>query len=191
MISKTYNLYRWKYLIDCTYQAREKVLIKIQWGDGQMRNEPLKLTLIIISTTILLYHTFHLFYLWSEIPNTIAIHFSKGEPDQWGSKYFLFIMPIVSILTWFLIRLVAKKPEKLNYVNLTEGNKEIQYAKADKVMVLIQHLGSITFIFANEAFLRNAVGMESRLPFSMAIVLLCICFMAPIYHLFWAATLKN
>ncbi|MGE6753720.1 DUF1648 domain-containing protein [Rossellomorea sp. NPDC071047] len=156
-----------------------------------MRKDPLKLTLIIISTTILLYHTFHLFYLWSEIPNTIAIHFSKGEPDHWGSKYFLFIMPIVSILTWFLIGLLVKKPEKLNYVNLTEGKKKIQYVKAEKVMVLIQYMGAVTFLFANEAFLRNAVGMESRLPFSIALTLLCICFIAPIYHLFWAATLKN
>lgn len=156
-----------------------------------MRNEPLKFTLILLSTTILLYHTFHFVYLWSEIPDTIPIHFSKGEPDQWGSKYFLFIMPIVSILTWFLIGLVANKPEKLNYVHLTEGNKKIQYVKAEKVMVLIQHMGAVTFLFANEAFLRNAVGMESRLPFSIALVLLAICFIAPIYHLFWAATLKN
>ncbi|MHA7136664.1 DUF1648 domain-containing protein [Rossellomorea arthrocnemi] len=156
-----------------------------------MRNEPLKLPLILLSTTILLYHTFHLFYLWSEIPDTIAIHFNKGEPDQWGSKNILFIMPIVSTLIWFLIRLLAKKPEKLNYVNLTEGNKKIQYVKAEKVMVLIQYMGAVTFIFANEAFLRNAVGMESRLPFSIALGLLCICFIAPIYHLFWAATLKN
>ncbi|MFI8575331.1 DUF1648 domain-containing protein [Rossellomorea aquimaris] len=156
-----------------------------------MRNEPLKLTLILLSTTILLYHTFHLFYLWSEIPDTIAIHFSKGEPDQWGSKYFLFIMPIVSILIWFFIGLLAKKPEKLNYVNLTEENKKVQYVKAEKVMVFIQYMGAVTIIFANEAFLRNAVGMESGFPFSIAIVLLAICFMAPIYHLFWAATLKN
>ncbi|MGG1629530.1 DUF1648 domain-containing protein [Rossellomorea sp. NRS-1567] len=156
-----------------------------------MRNEPLKLTLILISTTILLYHAFHLFYLWSEIPDTIAIHFSKGEPDQWGSKYILFIMPIVSILTWFLIGLFVKKPEKLNYVNLTEENKEIQYIKVKKVMLVIQYLGTITFAFTNEAALRNAVGMESGLPSSIAIVLLCICFIAPIYHLFWAATLKN
>ncbi|MGM0840194.1 MAG: DUF1648 domain-containing protein [Bacillota bacterium] len=178
-------------MIDCTYQAREKVFIKIQWGDGQMRNEPLKITLIIISTTILFYHTFHLFYLWSEIPNSIAIHFSKGEPDHWGSKYTLFIMPIVSILTWFLIGLLVKKPEKLNYVHLTEENKEIQYVKAEKVMLVIQYLGSLSFVFTNEAALRNAVGMESGLPFSIAIVLLCICFVAPIYQLFWAATLKD
>ncbi|WRP07441.1 DUF1648 domain-containing protein [Rossellomorea aquimaris] len=156
-----------------------------------MRNEPLKLTLILISTTILFYHTFHLLYLWSEIPNTIAIHFNKGEPDHWGSKYILFIMPIVSVLTWLLIGLLVKKPENLNYVNLTEENKEIQYIKAKKVMLVIQYLGSLTFVSANEAALRNAVGMDSRLPFSIAVVLLCICFIAPIYHLFWAATLKN
>ncbi len=156
-----------------------------------MKIEPFKWTLIIISTTTLIYHAFHIFSLWSEIPNTIAIHFSKGEPDHWGSKYFLFLMPIVSILTWFLIGFLAKKPEKLNYIHLTEENKNRQYGKAERVLVLIQYLGSLIFVFANEAFLKDAVGMKSGLPYSITMVLLVICLVAPIYHLFWAATLKQ
>ncbi|MCR8848060.1 DUF1648 domain-containing protein [Rossellomorea sp. SC111] len=156
-----------------------------------MRNELLKCTLIIISITILFYHIVHLFSLWSEVPRTIPIHFSKGEPDQWGSKYLLFIMPVVSILIWFFMGLLAKRPEKLNYVNLTEENKHRQYVKAEKGMVVIQYLSLMIFEFANEAFLRNAVGMDSSLPFSIALALMAICFLAPIYHLFWAARLKK
>ncbi|CAN7527644.1 DUF1648 domain-containing protein [Rossellomorea sp. LjRoot5] len=155
-----------------------------------MRTETFKWMLVIISITILIYHVFHLFSLWSEIPNTIPIHFSKGKPDHWGSRYFLFIMPAVSLVIWFLIGLVVKKPEKLNYVNLTEENRQLQYVKAEKGMVVIQYLGSLVFVCANEATLRNAVGMESSLPYSIAIMLLAICFFVPIYHLFWAAMLK-
>jgi hypothetical protein len=155
-----------------------------------MKNKPLKFTLIIISTSILIYHGFNIFHLWSDIPNQIAIHFSNEQPDNWGSKYFLFIMPIISFFFWLLIQILIRKPEKLNYVNLTEKNKEIQYLKAEKVMLLIQYLGSITFIFANEAFLRSAVGMETTLPLSIAIVLLAVCIISPLYLLFWGATLK-
>jgi hypothetical protein len=155
-----------------------------------MKNKPFKFTLIVISTSILFYHGFNLFHLWSDIPNKIAIHFSNDQPDNWDSKYFLFIMPIVSVFFWLLIQILVRKPEKLNYVNLTEKNKEIQYLKAEKVMLLIQYLGSITFIFANEAFLRSAVGMETTMPLSIAIVLLAICIISPLYLLFWGATLK-
>ncbi|MBW3112422.1 DUF1648 domain-containing protein [Bacillus sp. MCCB 382] len=145
----------------------------------------------MISTTILIYHAFHLFSLWPEIPATIAIHFSHGEPDYWGSKYILFLMPIVSLLIWFLIGFLVRNPEKLNYIHLTEENENIQYEQAERVLVLIQYLGSLTFVFSNEALLHEAVGMESSWPFSIAIVLLGICFVTPIYHLFWAATLKK
>jgi hypothetical protein len=159
-------------------------------GKIKMKNKPFKLTLTIISISIFLYHGFNLFYLWSDIPNQIAIHFSNDQPDNWGSKYFLLIMPIISILFWLLLQLLVRKPEKLNYVNLTERNKEIQFLKAEKVMLLIQSLGSISFLFANEAFLRSAIGMEITLPLSIAIVLLAICMIAPLYLLFWSATLK-
>ncbi|MDX8342551.1 MULTISPECIES: hypothetical protein [Bacillaceae] len=79
----------------------------------------------------------------------------------------------------------------MNYIHLTEENENIQYEQAERVLVLIQYLGSLTFVFSNEALLHEAVGMESSWPFSIAIVLLGICFVTPIYHLFWAATLKK
>ena len=157
-----------------------------------MRVRSLNLRLIIISVAIFIfiYHGFNLIYLWSDIPNQIAIHYSNGEPDNWGTKFILFIMPIISVLIWFFMGLLVKSPEKLNYVNLTEDNKKNQYSKAEKVTLLIQYFGSTTFILANEALLRNAIGMESTLPFSIAIILLAMCFIAPIYLLFWSATLR-
>ncbi|NMH68252.1 hypothetical protein HF072_05605 [Bacillus sp. RO3] len=58
-------------------------------------------------------------------------------------------------------------------------------------MILIQSLGSIAFLVGNEAFLRRSVGIETSLPFTIAIGLLAICFLAPLYLLFWATTLKD
>lgn len=155
-----------------------------------MKNNRIKLILTIFSIAILFYHGLNLYYFWSDIPNEIAIHFSNDKPDQWGSKYFLVIMPILSILFWFLIGIIARKPETLNYINLTEKNKEIQYLKAERVLLFIQNIGSVTFIFTNEAFLRSAAGMETTVPLFIAIALLVVCLIAPLYLLIWAATLK-
>ena len=155
-----------------------------------MRNKPFKITILIISIFIFCYHVFNLFSLWSTIPERIAIHFMNDMADNWGSKYFLLIMPIVSIFVWYLIGLLVKKPEKMNYINLTEANKEIQFSRTEKVMILVQNFSFLFFIFANEAFLRSTVEMESNIPFIISLSLLALCFIAPIYLLIWAATLK-
>lgn len=97
-----------------------------------MRDKYFKTALLVISVIAFCYHSFHLFYLWSEIPIQIPIHFSNDTPDNWGSKYFLLLMPVIGLLISFLIGLLAKKPEKLNYVNLTEENKRTQFSRTKK-----------------------------------------------------------
>ncbi|MCA1054101.1 DUF1648 domain-containing protein [Rossellomorea aquimaris] len=156
-----------------------------------MENMILKRILTIASTSIFLYHVYAMLHLWSDIPPRIAIHFSDGEPDEWGTKHVLFIMPIVSILFWLLLQKVSSKPEIFNYIHLTEENKKIQYSRAEKVLLLVQNLGFMALIFANEAFLGSAAGMETSFPFSIAIILLGICFIAPICLFVWALTLKH
>ncbi|WP_176474101.1 DUF1648 domain-containing protein [Niallia circulans] len=149
-----------------------------------------KVTLVIISISILCYHIFKLFYLWADIPERIAIHFTNDTPDNWGPKYILYIMPILGIFFWFLMGLLVKKPEKMNYINLTGANKEIQFSRTSKVMILIQNISFLSFILANEALLRYSVGIDSSLPFIISLTLLAICCIAPIYLLIWASTLK-
>lgn len=155
-----------------------------------MRNKRFQIALLIISIIIFCYHCFNLIYLWSDIPNQMAIHFSNDKPDNWGPKYMLFIMPIVGILIWIMIGFLVNKPEKLNYINLTEANREIQFLRTKKVLILLQNLSFIILIIANEAMLKSAVGMETSLTFSIAIVLLIVCIIAPVYLLIWASTLK-
>ena len=92
-----------------------------------------------------------LFYLWTDIPERIAVHFTNETPDNWGPKYILHIMPILGIFIWFLIDLLVEKLEKLNYINLTEANKEIQFSRTRIVMILIQNLSFMTIVLANEA----------------------------------------
>lgn len=155
-----------------------------------MKYKHFKVILLIISLSVFCYHIVPLFSLWPTIPERIAIHFTNDTPNNLGPKYILLIMPIVSIFIWYLTGLLGKKPEKLNYVNLTEANKEIQFSRTEKVIRLIQNLSFISFILANEALLNYTVGMDSSFPFIISLTLLAVCFIAPIYLLVWAATLK-
>lgn len=123
----------------------------------------IKLVLFSISGVVLIYHLVNLMLFWPEIPERIAIHFTGEEPDIWGTKNFLLIIPFPALLVWWLIGLLTKHPEKLNYINLTEKNREKQYNMASSVMLLTQNLSFIILILANESLLRNALEMENSI----------------------------
>jgi len=110
-----------------------------------------------------------LFLLWTDVPGNIVIHFANGEPENWGSKYFLLIMPVIGLLIWWLLGELTKYPEKLNYINLTDENREIQYKMSCRVLWIIQNLSFITFILGNEAFLRYAIGDNDNTFFFLSI----------------------
>lgn len=90
-------------------------------------------------------------------------------------------MPILGIFIWFLIGLLVERQEKLNYINLTEANKENQFSRTRIVMILIQNLSFMSIVLANEALLRYSVGMESNVPFATSLTLLALCLIAPIF----------
>ncbi|WP_079710289.1 hypothetical protein [Paraliobacillus ryukyuensis] len=156
-----------------------------------MKHKAFKGAVMLISGVTLLYHGYHLLSLWSDIPSQVALHVSDDELEDLGPKFLLFLMPASSIFLWLLLGFFGRKPESWNYINLTEENKHIQYAKAKNVMFILQYVGATSLIVANEALLRNAVGMDTVLPNVIAITLIVICFIAPIYQLVWATTLRE
>ena len=149
-----------------------------------------EITLKFLSLILLGYHLIHLFLLWTDVPGNIVIHFENGEPDNWGSRYFLLIMPVIGLLIWWLLGKLTKYPEKLNYINLTDENREIQYKMSCRVLWIIQNLSFITFILGNEAFLRYATGDNDNTFFFLSIFSLVFVLLATFYNLIWAARLK-
>ncbi|KYG31942.1 hypothetical protein AZF04_03975 [Alkalihalobacillus trypoxylicola] len=125
--------------------------------------------------------------VWSQLPSILEPH----EMDQGISKYVLFILPILSLFSWYFLSLLAKNPQKLNYVNLTENNKEVQYTNAIKLMTLLKGFSSLALVALNEGFLRDMLGMNSSIFISVSIILLILCGIVSILFLFWAATLKD
>ena len=124
--------------------------------------------LVFLSAVFFIYHLTILIIAWPDIPNQIATHYSNGVPDNFGPKYLLIFIPIISVLIWCLLGILVRKPEKLNYINLTEANKNLQYKKARKIMSVIQNASFIMLLFANKAFIRGAMGLEyivSNSPF--------------------------
>lgn len=74
---------------------------------------------------------FVIFFLlkWPGLPNPVPRHFNAaGEPDAYGSKYFMMLLPLLAIGSYILFNFLYKRPHTFNYpVKITEENAERQY----------------------------------------------------------------
>ncbi len=73
---------------------------------------------------------------WSELPPTVPTHFGfGGEPDAWGSKGLLFLLPSIGIATFVLLLAILRIPHSYNYPwPITEVNAEVQYRRARRLI---------------------------------------------------------
>lgn len=73
-----------------------------------------------------------LIYFWPLIPETIPTHFGfSGEPDAWGSKSTLLILPVTSLALYLLLTVIGFFPRTYNYpFKITEKNALAQYELA-------------------------------------------------------------
>lgn len=138
-------------------------------------------------------HVIHLIWIWTDIPSNIAIHFTNGEADNWGSKYVLLIMPVLGLLTWWLVGLFTKRPEKFNYINLTETNRDKQYKMAGNVMAMHRTFILFAFTAASESFVKTAIADDkgADIFFMLMIVSLISMLLAMVYHVIWSVRLKD
>jgi len=71
---------------------------------------------------------FYIFYMWSVLPVEIPIHFDvHNEPNGWGSRGVLFIIPAINLPMWVGMLFLDQYPHKHNYIWLTEENVYCQY----------------------------------------------------------------
>lgn len=57
----------------------------IRWDKNKKRENKV---FMFISLLAFMLHIIHIFWLWSDIPHRIAIHFTNGEAEHWGSIGF-------------------------------------------------------------------------------------------------------
>lgn len=161
-------------------------------GDIMAKNKGWTKVLTFFAFIVLGYHIVHLILLWPSIPGRIAIHFTNGEPDNWGSKYVLLIMPVIGLVSWWLVGKLTKHPKKFNYINLTEKNRDKQYKMSRKIFTIHQNLILFIFIFGNESFFRKAVGGDNDdMFFTLSIGSVILMLLVIFYHVIWAARLKD
>ena len=94
---------------------------------------------------------FVIFFLlkWPGLPDPIPRHYNAaGEPDAYGSKYTLMILPLLAIAIYFTFNYLNQKPYIFNYpVKITEENAEQQYTLAMNMMSALSTGVILTFFY--------------------------------------------
>lgn len=98
-------------------------------------------------------------YQYQLLPGVIPQHFNAaGDPDEFGSKDTIWVLPVIALVAWTIMTLVTRIPQTFNFpVKITEKNARIQYTMAIR-LVRILKIGIILVFF----YIGYATAMIAR-----------------------------
>ncbi|MDQ0270588.1 DUF1648 domain-containing protein [Cytobacillus purgationiresistens] len=118
---------------------------------------------------------------WAQLPEQVPGHYNAaGEVDRWGSKFELFILPIIGIFMWLFLGILEKFPHVHNYPDrLNEANAEAFYLNSRKLLNVTKNICLISFGTILVQSIRLALGWSESLGMWFLPVL-CVGVMIPI-----------
>ncbi len=103
----------------------------------------------------------YLITIWSSIPSEVPIHYNfAGEPDGWGGKWTLSILPVIGLAMWIGLYFIEKYPHTHNYIGLTEENKERLYKNSQLLVNVMRNEIMIFIAYMTVETVRIARGHE-------------------------------
>jgi uncharacterized membrane protein len=115
---------------------------------------------------------------WQRLPATIPTHFGfNGQPDAWGSKSTIFLLPAISIGMYLLLTIVSRFPHIFNYpMKITQENAERQYRLAVSMMRWLKLELAWMFTYLTWSTILVALGKAHGLGSGFAIITLIAMF---------------
>lgn len=106
----------------------------------KLKYTKLQLVLEIIGLLFLVGMIVFIYTHWDQIPQQVPMHYNaRGEIDSWGSKYQIFILPIISILLYSFITVISFFPQIWNVpVQITDENKEAVYLSTKNLIIFVK-----------------------------------------------------
>jgi len=116
------------------------------------------------------------YYIY-QLPDIIPSHFDmKGEVDGYGTKYYIWIMPIMGVIFYFGFKYLLKKPHIYNYPSpVTEENAEKLYRGGTSLMRYVLLFSQLTFLVITIAMIYSAFYPDENFLgpwFTIGIILL-------------------
>ena len=155
-------------------ETRPKINVSLSPLDKILESTGKLLIIIIWGLTL---------FVFLKLPTVIPTHFNaSGQPDGFGNKLTILILPIIATLVYFGLTKLNQHPHTFNYISsITEDNAEKQYTIATrmlrvlKIALLIVFSHIILFTYFTTKGITNGLGIWF-LPLILSIVLIPIIF---------------
>lgn len=115
--------------------------LKVTWTFWDFLLESISLILIVFLWYFVISN-------YKELPEKIAHHFDlQGNPDQWGNKKIIWLMPFLASMLWIGLSAISLIPHTFNYpVKITEENVKYQYTLSLRFFRIVKALVMLVFI---------------------------------------------
>ena len=126
-----------------------------------------------------------LFY-YGDLPDTIPTHFNAaGEPDQYGRKAVVWLLPLIGLVTYLGLLWLNKYPHIFNYMReITEENAYQQYQIATRMVRAMNVIIMWAFAYLTYAMIQISLGYMSGLGDYFIPIFLLVLFGTIGYYLF-------
>jgi uncharacterized membrane protein len=100
------------------------------------------------------------FIYYNHLPESIPVHFNgAGQPDGFGSRSTLWILPGTSLFLYLLMTILEAFPYIYNFpVEITPENAVTQYTLATRLIRILKTLLLIIFSFLSYKTIKTATG---------------------------------
>lgn len=123
---------------------------------------------------------------YPSLPDVVASHFNaKGEPNGYGNKTFILIIPSVATLMYLVFFIVNRYPHLHNYmINITEDNALKNYRFSTRIVRIVGTLSMVLLAYITyqilegvkdevfslgSMFIPIVIGISVLLPISIII----------------------
>lgn len=129
---------------------------------------------------------------WTTLPDQIPGHFNGlGEVERWGSKFEIFILPVIGFFVASLLTLLEKAPHMHNYPKrLNESNVEQFYINSRIILNLTKNICLVIFSILIIQIIRVAKGESESLGAWFLPVLITMVFIPIIIGIYKSSKIK-
>jgi uncharacterized membrane protein len=141
----------------------------------QTRMPLAQLVFEIAAVCALVLHIVIVFQAWWTLPDQIPAHFGiTGQPDRWGSKKEIWLLPALSVVIYVGMTVLSRYAPKFNYLwEITPANAARQYQLARSLVTALK--AEVIALFAIISWQSIRVAMNRAeglgLPFTVILAL--------------------
>ena len=115
------------------------------------------------------------------LPDKVPVHFDfSGRPNRWGSRSELAVLPVVALVMYTLLTVIARLPHLANYpIKITPENAAHQYRMTTVMLSVlkVEIMWLLTFVGAK--IIRIAEGTARTLGAASTLAMVSLVILTP------------